>query len=153
MAITTDLQLAGSARATELRLAAKPKDFEALRIGHEIWVREDGRRTPRSSKHFEWWYFDCLLDDGTVVVVWFADNWPHGSHSRVVNIELTVPGIPARRLMRTFGDPGVFSGDQADVRIGPHGFKGDLRTYWIHVDAAETGGVGCDLVLRRSVAS
>jgi hypothetical protein len=64
-----------------------------------------------------------------------------------------MPGKPTRHIMRTFDDPGAFSRDHADVQIGPHSFKGDLETYAIHVDAAETGGVGCDLSLRRRVAS
>jgi len=137
----------------KLHLAAAPDDFKALGIGKEIEVREDGRRTPISSDYFEWWYFDGLLDDGTVVVVWFGDNWLYGSHKRAVNIELTPPGKPTRRIMRTFDDPGAFASDQANVQIGPHSFKGNLQTYAIHVDAAETGGVGCDLALRRRVAS
>lgn len=137
----------------KLHLAAAPDDFKALGIGKEIEVREDGRRTPISSDYFEWWYFDGLLDDGTVVVVWFGDNWLYGSHKRAVNIELTPPGKPTRRIMRTFDDPGAFASDQANVQIGPHSFKGNLQTYAIHVDAAETGGVGCDLALRRRGAS
>jgi hypothetical protein len=137
----------------KLHLAAAPEDFRALGIGNKIEVREDGRRTPRSSDDFEWWYFDGLLDDGTVLVVWFGDNWLYGSHKRAVNIELTPPGKPTRRIMRTFDDPGAFSSDHANVQIGPHSFEGDLQTYAIHVDAAETGGVGCDLALHRRVAS
>ena len=137
----------------KLHLAAAPEDFKALGIGQEIEVREDGRRTPQSSDYFEWWYFDALLDDGTVAVVWFGDNWFYGLHKRAVTIELTPPGKPTRRIMRTFDDPGAFSSDHADIQIGPHRFKGDLETYAIHVDAAETGGVGCDLALRRRVAS
>ena len=136
-----------------LHLAAAPEDFKALGIGKEIEVREDGRRTPKSSEYFEWWYFDGLLDDGTVVVVWFGDNWLYGSQKRAVNIELTPPGKPTRRVMRTFDDPGAFATDQANIQIGPHSFKGNLQTYAIHVDAAETGGLGCDLTLRRRVAS
>lgn len=139
--------------AAKLHLAASPEDFKTLGIGKDIEVREDGRRTPQSPEYFEWWYFDGLLDDGTVVVVWFGDNWFYGSHKRAVNIELTTPGKPTRRIMRTFDAPGTFSRDQANIQIGPHSFKGDLQTYTIHVDATETGGVGCDLTLRRRVAS
>ena len=137
----------------KLHLAAAPADFAALGIGDKIAVREDGRRTPQSADTFEWWYFDGLLDDGTVVVVWFGDNWFYGSHKRAVSIELTPPGQPTRRVMRTFDEPGSFATDNADIKIGPHEFKGDLDAYSIHVDAAETGGVGCDLTLRRRVAS
>src|SRR6266852_8871982 len=133
----------------KLHLAAGPEDFKALGIGKEIEAREDGRRTPQSSDYFEWWYFDGLFDDGTVFVVWFGDNWLYGSHKRALNIDLTPPGKPTRHLVRAFDDPGAFSSDQADVQIGPHNFKGDLETYIIHVDAVETGGVGCDLALRR----
>ena len=136
-----------------LHLATAPADFSALGIGPDIRVGEDGRRTPASAETFEWWYFDGLLDDGSVVVVWFGDNWFYGSHKRAVSIEFTPPGKPTRRVMRTFDEPGTFSTDRADIRIGPHRFSGDLSTYVIHVDAAETGGFGCDLTLRRRVAS
>jgi hypothetical protein len=137
----------------KLHLATAPADYAALGVGKQIAIREDGRRTPRSNDTFEWWYFDGLLDDGTVVVVWFGDNWLYGSHKRAVDIELTPPGKPTRRVMRTFEAPGSFATDRTDVEIGPHWFKGDLDTYSIHVDPAETGGVGCDLTLRRRVAS
>jgi len=137
----------------KLHLATTSADFAALGIGQKIAVREDGRRTPQTADTFEWWYFDGLLDDGTVVVVWFGDNWFYGSHKRAVSIELTPPGKPTRRIMRTFEAPGSFSRDGANIQIGPHGFSGDLDTYSIHVDPAETGGVGCDLTLRRRVAS
>ncbi len=153
------LAAAGVARAApssddaKLHLAAAPEDYKALGIGREIEVREDGRRTPRSSEFFEWWYFDGLLDDGTVAVVWFGDNWFYGSHKRTVTLELTPPGKPTTRVMRSFDEPGAFASEQANVQIGPHSFKGDLETYAIHVDAHETGGLGCDLALSRRVAS
>src|SRR5258708_6197843 len=91
----------------KLHVAGAPEDFKALGIGKEIEVREDGRRTPQSSDYFEWWYFDGLLDDGTVVVVLFGDNWFYGSHKRAVNIDLTPPGKPTRHIVRTFDDPGA----------------------------------------------
>ena len=153
LAVAYSLYAAPISNDAKLHLAAAPEDFKALGIGKEIEVREDGRRTPQSSDYFEWWYFDGLFDDGTVFVVWFGDNWLYGSHKRALNIDLTPPGKPTRHIVRTFDDPGAFSSDHADVQIGPHSFKGDLETYAIHVDAVETGGVGCDLALRRRVAS
>jgi hypothetical protein len=146
-------EAASSSDDQKLHLATTPADFAALGLSQTIAVREDGRRTPRSTDTFEWWYFDGLLDDGSVVVVWFGDNWMYGSHKRAVDIELTSPGKPTRRVMRTFDEPGSFASDRADIRIGPHSFKGDLNAYSIHVDPTETGGVGCDLTLRRRVAS
>lgn len=144
---------AASSEDQKLHLATAPADFATLGLGQTIAVREDGRRTQSSADTFEWWYFDGLLDDGTVVVVWFGDNWMYGSHKRAVDIELTAPGKPTRRVMRTFDAPGSFATDHADIEIGPHSFKGDLDTYSIHVNPAETGGLGCDLRLRRRVAS
>jgi hypothetical protein len=144
---------AASSEHQRLHVAAAPTDYATLGIGQKIAIWEDGRRTPKSADTFEWWYFDGLLDDGTVVVVWFGDNWFFGSHKRAVTIELTRPGNPTRRVMREFEEPGSFSSDSADIKIGPHRFKGDLDTYSIHVDPVETGGVGCDLTLRRRVAS
>jgi hypothetical protein len=153
LAVACSSHAAPISNDAKLHLAAAPQDFKALGIGKEIEVREDGRRTPQSSEYFEWWYFDGLFDDGTVFVVWLGDNWLYGSHKRAVSIDLTPPGTPTRHIMRTFDDPGAFSSDQADVRIGRHSFKGDLETYAIHADAADTGGVGCDLTLRRRVPS
>jgi DNA-binding beta-propeller fold protein YncE len=134
--------VAPSSDDQKLHVAATPADFTALGIGQKVAIWEDGRRTPKSANTFEWWYFDGLLDDGTVVVVWFGDNWFYGSHNRAVTIELTPPGKPTRRVMRTFEEAGSFSSDSADIKIGPHQFKGDLDTYFILVNPAETGGVG-----------
>jgi hypothetical protein len=155
-AMAVGLALRAEAVSSEdqrLHVAAAPADYATLGIGQKIAIWEDGRRTPKSADTFEWWYFDGLLDDGTVVVVWFGDNWFFGSHNRAVTMELTPPGKPTRRVMRTFEEPGSFSSESADIKIGPHQFKGDLDTYSIHVDSAETGGIGCELTLRRRVAS
>ena len=107
----------------KLHEAATAADFAALAIGQKIAIWEDGRRTPKSADTFEWWYFDGLLDDGTVVVVWFGDNWFYGSHNRAVTIELTPPGKPTRRVMRTFeelGLPDRLPQDSRDARRGRH---------------------------------
>jgi hypothetical protein len=137
----------------KLHLRVSASDFAELGIGTAIEKREDGRRTPQSPEFFEWWYFDGLLDDGTVVVVWFGDNWLYGKHKRSVSIEVTPAGGATRKVLSDFDDAGTFAKDHAAIRIGPHTFEGDLDTYTIHVDAAKTGGVGCDLVLHRRVPS
>src|SRR5260370_25361458 len=142
LTVACSAEAAAIASAGTFQLAAAPEDFKALGSGKEVEVREDGRRTPQSSDYFEWWYFDGLFHDGTVFVVWFGDNWLYGSHKRALNSDVTPPGKPTRHSVRTFDDPGAFSSDHADVQIGPHRFKGDLETYAIHVDAAETGGCG-----------
>ncbi len=136
-----------------LRFQTSPAEYAVLGLSDTIVHGEDGRRTIPSPENFEWWYFDGLLEDGTVLVVWFGDNWLYGTHKRAISIALTLPGHPTRQIMRTFDEPGTFSTIGADLKIGPHTFKGDLDTYNIHVDANETGGLGCDLVLQRRVPS
>ena len=91
LALTGGACAAPPSGSAKLHIAAAPEDFKALGLGKEIEVREDGRRTPQSSDYFEWWYLDALLDDGTVAVIWFGDNWFYGSHKRAVTIELTPP--------------------------------------------------------------
>src|SRR5260370_37959629 len=68
-----------SSEDQRLHVAAAPADYATLGIGQKVAIWEDGRRTPKSADTFEWWDFDGLLDDGTVVVVWFGDNWFFGS--------------------------------------------------------------------------
>src|SRR5216684_5415778 len=82
LAVACSSYAAPISNEAKLHLAAAPEDFKALGIGKDIEVREDGRRTPKSSDYFEWWYFDGLFDDGSVFVVWFGDNWLYGSHKR-----------------------------------------------------------------------
>src|SRR5258708_15153986 len=83
--------VAPSSDDQKLNVAATPVDFAALGLGQKVAIWEDGRRTPKSADTFEWWYFDGLLDDGTVVVVWFGDNWFYGSHNRAVTIYRAPP--------------------------------------------------------------
>src|SRR3984893_2472926 len=106
-----------SSDAQRRGVAAAPADFAALGLGQKIAIWEDGRRTPKTADTFEWWYFDGLLDDGTVAVVWFGDNWFYGSHDRAVTVELTTPGNPTRRVMRNFKEPGSFAIHRAGIKI------------------------------------
>jgi hypothetical protein len=140
-------------QSKKLHLRAETSDFTELGIGTTIDKREDGRRTPQSSEFFEWWYFDGLLDAGTVIVVWFGDSWLYGKHKRTVSIEVTPPGGPTRKVLNDFDDAGTFARDHAAIHIGSHSLEGDLDNYSIHVDAAAAGGVGCDLQLHRRVPS
>jgi len=131
---------AASSDDQKLHVAAAPADFAPW---HRSRNRDLGRWPTDSNirRYFEWWYFDGLLDDGTVVVVWLGDNWFYGSHNRAVTMELTPPGEPTRRVMRPSRSQVHSRAIVRTSKIGPHQFKGDLDTYFIHVDPAETGRV------------
>ena len=128
-------------------------DYAALKLTKTVEPWEDGRRTPRDPRFYEWWYFDALLEDGTTVVVWFGDNWFYGVEKRVVNVDLTPPRGRTRTVYKAWDEPGTFATDRADVRIGPHRFEGSLERYTITVDPKEHDGVGCALTLVRSAPS
>lgn len=115
--------------------------------------REDGRRSPANEQHYEWWYFDGLLDDGSIVVVWFGDNWPFGLGARAVSLEISPPGGTTLRWFGAYREKGSFGTKEADVRIGPHSFAGNLVDYRIFVDPDATGGLGVDLRLHSTVAA
>lgn len=146
------LLLAGCASHPALRLLDRPADYAQLGMTPAVAAREDGRRTRPGSDDFEWWYLDGVAADGTVVVVWFGDNWLVGTHLRAVSIEITPPGQPTQRAAYTTTEPGEFARETADVRIGPHRFAGDLRSYRVQVVAREASGLGCDLTLESHVA-
>ena len=55
-----------------LRLADRPADYQKLSIAPvEVAEFEDGRRIDTDRGRYEWWYFDCHLDNGATVVVVF----------------------------------------------------------------------------------
>lgn len=144
----------GAASPPSIRLLDTDADFAALGIDrHKVDPREDGRRSPANEQHYEWWYFDGLLDDGSIVVAWFGDNWPFGLGARAVSLEITPPGGTTLRWFGAFREKGRFGTKEADVRIGPHSFTGDLIDYRIFVDPEATGGLGVDLRLHSTVGA
>lgn len=133
---------------------SKPEDYIELGLkpdGVEAW--EDGRRTPRTDDYFEWWYFDGLAADGTTIVITFRDNWPFGTYKRGVILEITPPGAKTISVSKDYDEPGEYSTNNADVRIGTSTLVGDLKQYHIFVDPKETGGTGIDLTLTRNIPS
>jgi len=138
----------------DFRLLSAEADFRRLGLdGKQVAVWEDGRRSPQESSSYEWWYFDGLLDDGTVIVAWLGDNWGYGTGTRNVSLEITPPGKATRKYYKAYAEAGSYSRERAETRMGPHSFLGDLETYRIEVAPEEAGKPGIDLTLRRTVAS
>ncbi len=119
------------------RLAASPEDYARFKLAKrhiEPW--EDGLRLDPDAPNIEWWYFDCLLDDGVNLAVVFCTkdaSRPHQPLEPLIEIDLDLPD--GRRMMKY----GRFkaaefeaSKDGCDVRIGKYRFVGDLHEYTIN---------------------
>jgi predicted secreted hydrolase len=119
----------------------------------EPW--EDGYRAATSADStFEWWYFDAQLDDGSTLVVTFA-NKPHNDPAGPVHPTLLVIRQHAdgtSRHLETAFDAADFTAarDRCDVRLGASTVRGDLRDYVLHVEAED---VVIDLTLHRETPS
>lgn len=117
----------------------------------ESW--EDGRRTPQDSKHFEWWYFDAVLKDGTALTIVFSDNFALGTGTRALRFDVTPPGKPTRSFKKIFTELGAFATDKTDIQMAGHSVTGDLNTYHVRINPELTEGYGCDLQLKRLTPS
>ena len=132
-----------------VRLMDTPEDYARLGVQPgEVQVWEDQRSSEPRPGAWEWWYFDAILDDGTQTVIQFftksKDTVNDAVDHPTATIKVTLPDgtlyqrADERPLTETDWGEG-----RAAVRIGPHRFEGDLRTYHIRVDPID--GVGADL--------
>ena len=46
-------------------------EIQADKLGPNVEIWEDGRRSGEKTGEYEWWYFDANLDDGSVIVAYF----------------------------------------------------------------------------------
>ena len=114
----------------------------------EEW--EDGNRTPYDRHHFEWWYFDAELDDGSVLVVIFGPKPFFDTHFPkfpLVVIDYTDPSgkqIQEAYLEKKWKKNYSNSKENCEVRIGNNYFIGDLKDYKIK---ARTKSIEVDIEL------
>ncbi len=123
---------------------------EGMKPTPEIW--EDGQRVPVDRKHFEWWYFDAELDDGSVIVIIFGPKPYFDTHSLItplIAIDYTDPKGETTRefyLEKQWKKNYSSSQEQCDVRIKDNYFIGDLKTYKIK---ASTKSITAEIKLER----
>jgi hypothetical protein len=122
---------------------------------HEYTVEpwEDGLRTSVSETSFEWWYFDCDLDDGSKLTIEFHTKPPYISPASPLTpfLSFTLDHPERAQVKKMFtAAPEAFSAarDRCDVRIGGNVFEGDLLQYRIHV---ELEGVCAEISMKTSV--
>lgn len=96
---------------------------------------EDGQRCSGMAPAFEWWYFDAVLSDGSVVViVFYVQDQIYRNRSRLT-FELVRPnGARVERESRPALSLFNANSQTCDVRIGASTFQGNLHDYHIHVE-------------------
>lgn len=138
----------------EALLLDRSEDFKHYGINPnavEEW--EDGVRDTSEPNHFEWWYFDCMLDDGTKVVIQFLSKngrtFSSNKFHPTLFYKVTTPDgrqidkelhIPAKDIQ--------WSKETCDVHFGKHSVCGNLKEYKIHIDLVD--GMGADLTLKST---
>lgn len=135
----------------DVRLMDAPEDYKKLGVNPEqIEVWEDQRRGDDRPGHWEWWYFDAILDDGTAVVIQFLQKSLTTVNDAVghptVNFKITLPDGTHYDEMPTYPvDECEYGTGKCDVKFGSNTFMGDLKNYTIYV--APVNGIGADLHL------
>ncbi len=135
---------------------ARPDHYQRLNLTEgaiELW--ENGLRTDAGEGSFEWWYFDCHLDDGSKFTIEFHTKPPYLSPSQpltpFVSLILDRPdGTQIQKTYITTPDAFKASQERCDVVIGGNTFEGDLRTHRIHVEIDE---LVMDVTLNAEVPS
>lgn len=117
--------------------------YDKLGLTDTVQVWEDGLRTdPNEKGAFEWWYFDCHLDDGSSLVITFftkpAEEPNSASAAPRIALDLDLPDGTTINKQVDFA-PGEFSAstEGCDVHIGQNSFVGDLHTYTIKATIEE----------------
>jgi hypothetical protein len=126
------------------RNARLPQDYVTLGIRPQPIARhEDGRRTTGEKNTYEWWYFDCHLDDGSsLVVVFYTKPFIEGVTKGLapyVSVELDRPD-GTHHAWEFPAEVSEFraAADRCDVVCGPNSFRntewGAALEYRIHVE-------------------
>ena len=134
-----------------VRIMNTPEDYKKLGVSPdkvEMW--EDGRRDNDDSGHWEWWYSDAIMDDGTTVVIQFLQksimNVANNVANPAVSFRVTLPdGTKYEKAIVVPNEQCTYSTEKCDVRFGPHIFSGDLKEYKLYVETVD--GMGADLTL------
>lgn len=132
-------------------LLDKAVDFEHYGINRDVveeW--EDGVRDNSEPNHFEWWYFDSILDDGTKVVIQFLSKNGRTFSSKkfhpTIFYKVTMPdGRQIDKEIHCSANDIKWSDKTCDINFGKHYFKGNLRNYEIHIDSVD--GMSADIFL------
>jgi len=121
------------------KLGASDEHYRRLGISKsriELW--EDGMRTDGGKGTYEWWYFDAYLNDGSKLAITFRtkpiidvgkplDPWID------LNLE-RADGTSVDKHLQVDPEQFAASKETCDVALRSNTFKGDLHSYFIHVE-------------------
>lgn len=117
----------------------KDSDYEEIGIARdniELW--EDGLRTDYNTSEYEWWYFDCELEDGSkMAITYFTKPYTNSPKALEPFIRFNYSKADGTEVARTLNFKAEeFSAakEKCDVKIGKNTFIGDLKDYTIHVE-------------------
>jgi predicted secreted hydrolase len=125
-------------------------EHEGLTQDVVLW--EDGLRADTGPGHFEWWYFDAHLQDGSTAVIVFMTKSLINRRSPLrpgVQVTITRPDGTKETALSFFA-PNQFSAscESCDVHIADSWVRGDLHRYELHV---EVDGLAADLTFTGRV--
>lgn len=141
--------------AGQVILKDQPEDFAELGISpQQVSLWEDGRRSDPATADYEWWYFDCALEDGSKMVIVFQTKpyeKPEPGARPLIKFTLTRPGGKTIGQVLHFDAADCSAAkERCDVRFGLNRFEGNLHQYTIHV---EFGDLVCDVAITSEVPS
>jgi CrtC N-terminal lipocalin domain len=123
-------------------LASEDADYERLGLARgAVAPWEDGARTDNRRGTYEWWYFDCHLNDGASLVVTFMNKdivSPNNSLTPTIRLDLDLADGRSFQKLATYApESWEASMTAANVRIGENRFSGDLHSYRIQATVEE----------------
>ena len=128
------------------------EEFGLLKERVELW--EDGLRTDYTTNAFEWWYFDCELEDGSkIAMTYLTKSYTVPEKGLAPFIRFNYSKTDGSEIARTLtfkAEEFSASKEKCDVKIGNNTFRGDLKLYNIHIEFED---FSCDIKLENEFES
>ncbi|MCL2818893.1 MAG: hydroxyneurosporene dehydrogenase [Actinomycetia bacterium] len=117
-------------------VGSTPEQYERVGLSKgAVDIHEDGYNTLGADGTYEWWYFDCSLDDGSSLVVTFYTRSmmaPDSELNPFVTLALTNPdGTVVNERVSVTAEGFTSSTEQCDITLGDCTARGDLKNYQV----------------------
>ena len=141
--------------AQKVVVGSAPEHYERVGLTRgAVDIHEDGYNTLGKDGTYEWWYFDCSLDDGSSLVVTFYTRSmmaPDAELNPFVTLAFTRPdGTDISERVSVSAEAFTSSTEKCDVKLGACTAEGDLKYYRVHF---ENDAITADIELTSNVES